>query len=303
VRYSTSTYLTRGPALRDRAVTAARTAAIAVAHAGLQTPPRQSHRGLIDLPIPTSPSLISDPLLRAAAAAAEIEHILARTASEESRGFVSLYELRALALTFEHTAQQAGAALGTPTERTVAAWAQVRQLARQLHDGKRPAIDGAETLLRRAAQLHHDLARHARTRPDTASGPHFTEMLLNMANSAESLTYHVRRMAGRVYARADRFPTLESRVQQHLHREPFIANIDALEILQAAVGSAEFSSRLLAAHSENTLEWEPYPLTNPLTATTTLGPVLSLNRAARRPKLVCRYPRWRRASHSTIHWY
>lgn len=271
VRRSTSTYFAHGPVLQDPAIAAARTAAVAVAHAGLQTPPHEGQNGLIDLPIPTSPSLLSDPLLRAAAAAGEIEHVLARAAFEDSRGFASLYELRALALTFENAVHRAGLALGVASEATAAAWAEVRHLARQLHDGQRPVIDGPEILLRRSAQLHHDLARSTLRPPKPVDQIILTEILQHVANSADRLTHHVRRMAGRAYARADRFPVLESRVHQHLRQEPFIANIDDLQVVHNALRTAEHDTRLLAGPSEISFEDEPYPLTNPLSEITAPG--------------------------------
>jgi hypothetical protein len=269
VRRSTAAFAANGPVLADPTVAAARSAAIDVARAALLSAPSQEHhRGLIDLPIPAKSNLIADPLSRAAAAAAEIDHLLARAVAAENRGFISIYELRAVALTFQHTVQRATAALDKPPERATAAWTNVRGLARLLHDGLRPAIDAPEILLRRAAQLHQDLDRHADSELDTGERLAFAELLLHAANSADSLTHHTYRMAGRVYARADRFPVTESRVQQHLGREPFIADINDLAILRDALRAAEQSTSELAYTLADpvgvNLRIEPYPLTNPL---------------------------------------
>jgi hypothetical protein len=276
VRHSTTAYTANGPALPEPPVTKARTAAIAVARAGLLLPPQELHRGLIDLPIPGQPNLIPDPLLRAAAAAAEIDHLLARAVADEDRGFVSVYELRALALAFQHTVQRTGATLDRPFERAPAAWAKVRGLARLLHDGLQPAIDGPEILIRRAAQLHQDLDQHPDSELDAGDRLVYAELLLHAANSADSLSHHVRRMAGRVYARADRFPVTDSRVQQHLRGEPFVADINDLVVLRDALRAAERSTTELAYALADplgiNLRIEPYPLTNPVTHPSTFLP-------------------------------
>jgi hypothetical protein len=60
-----------------------------------------------------------------------------------------------------------------------------------------------------------------------------------VASSADSLTHHIFRMAGRVYTRADQFPVPESRVQQRLQRQPIIADSQDLAVLQRAVRTAE----------------------------------------------------------------
>ncbi len=267
VRHSTTAYAANGPVLPDRDVARARTAAIAVTRAGLLLP-QELHRGLIDFPIPGPPNLLPDPLSRAAAAAAEIDHVLARAVTEETRRFVSVYELRALALAFQHTVQRTAVALDKPSTRAPAAWAEVRGLARLLHDGLRPASDAPELLVRRAAQLDHDLDRHPDSELDAGARLVFAELLMHAANSADNLTHHIRRMAGRVYAYADRFPVPESRVEQQLRREPFIADANDLAILQQALRAAERSITELAYQLTDpvgiNLRIEPYPLTNPL---------------------------------------
>lgn len=267
VRHSTTAYAATGPTLPDPQIAKARTTAIAIARAGLLLPPPELHRGLIDLPIPGPPHLITDPLLRAVAAAAEIDHLLARAVADEDRGYVSVYEFRALALVFQHTVQRTTATLDQPFERAPAAWAKVRGLTRLLHDGLHPATDAPETLIRRAAQLHQNLDRHPDSNLDAGDRLTYAELLLHAANSADSLTHHTRRMAGRVYARADHFPITESRVQQHLRAEPFIADSNDLAILRDALCAAERSTTQLAHTLTDpigiNLRIEPYPLTNP----------------------------------------
>jgi hypothetical protein len=276
VRHSTTAYAANGPALPDRDVARARTVAITIARAGLLLPPQELHRGLIDLPIPGPPNLLPDPLSRAAAAAAEIDHVLARVVAEETRGFLSIYEFRALALAFQHTAQRTAAVLDQPSARAPAAWGKVRALARLLHDGLRPASDAPEVLVRRAAQLHHDLDRHPDSDLDAGDRLVLAELLMHAANSADSLTHHIRRMAGRVYAYADRFPVPESRVAQHLRRKPFIADTNDLAIVRQALHAAERTTTELAYQLTDpigiNLRTEPYPLTNPVTHPSTVLP-------------------------------
>jgi hypothetical protein len=268
VRHSTTAYAATGPALPDPAVAAARSAAIEVARAGLLSLSQEPRRGLIDLPIPAKSSLLDDPLSRAVAAAAEIDHALARALADETQGFVSIYELRAIALAFQHTSQRTVTALGMPSDHAPAAWAKVRGLARLLHDGFRPAIDAPEILVRRAAQLHQDLDKYPGSELNASDRLVFAELLQHAANSADNLTHHIYRMAGRVYARADHFPVTESRVEQHLRREPFIADINDLAILREALQAAERSTTELACALIDplgvNLRIEPYPLTNPL---------------------------------------
>ncbi len=267
VRHGTTAYALNGPVITEPAIAAARTAAINVARAGLHVPSQAPRRSLLDLPIPVPPHLLPDPLLRAEAAAAEIDHLLARTATDETRESISLYELRAVALAFQHTIQHTASALGEPSQSTAAAWAKVRGLARLLQDGQRPAIGAPETLVRRAAQLHHELDRPSDADLDAGDRLVYAELLLHAANSADSLTYHVHRMAGRVYARADQYPTSESRIEQRLLRQPFIADINDLVVLMRALQTAERSTTvlayMLADPIEVNLRIEPYPLTDP----------------------------------------
>ncbi|MFL6163565.1 MAG: hypothetical protein ACJ74U_15240 [Jatrophihabitantaceae bacterium] len=265
VRHSGSTYTANGPMLPDPAITAARTAAASVARAGLHMPPHQLHRALIDLPIPGRAYPTLQPLSRATAAAAVIDYALARGAADDSTHFVSLYELRALALAFEHTTRQASTALNLPGQAAATAWAKVRQLARLLRDGHQPVIDGPEILLRNAADLHHNLAQHSHQPLDPADQPALTELLLHVANSADSLARHTLRMAGRVYTRADQFPVPESRVQQHLQRQPIIADSQDLAVLRCAVRAAEGATADLINPTVERAGMEiglgPYPLT------------------------------------------
>ncbi len=97
-----------------------------------------------------------------------------------------------------------------------------------------------------------------------------TETLLHVAHSADSLTHHVRRMAGRIYTRADLFPARESRIQQHLQRQTVIADAQDLHILQQALRRAEHATTDLAhstlQDSGPHLGHPPYPLTDPRTA-------------------------------------
>ena len=266
VRRSTTTYQAHGPAIPDPAIAAARTAAIKVARAGLRLPSQRLRRNLVDLPIPSPPRLVADPLQRAVAAAAEIDYLLARAVTDDTRELASLYELRAVARAFEHATQRAAAAVDAPSN-SGAAWSNVRGLARLLHDGQRPAIDAPETLVRRAAELHHALDQHPETDPATGDRLLHAELLWHAANSADSLTHHVHRMAGRVYARADQYPVAESRVDQHLHRRPFIAGTHDLAILERALQTAERSTtglaHLLTDPAGINLPIEPYPLTGP----------------------------------------
>ncbi|HST81407.1 MAG TPA: hypothetical protein VLL08_06685 [Kineosporiaceae bacterium] len=267
VRRSTTTYQVYGPAIPDPAIAAARTAAINVARAGLRLPSQQLRRSLVDLPIPSPPRLVDHPLERAVAAAAEIDYLLARTVTDDTREFASLYELRAIARAFEHTAQRAAAAVGVPSN-SGAAWGNVRVLARLLHDGQRPAIDAPETLVRSAAQLHHALDQHPEAEPAASDRLLYAELLWHVANSADSLTFHVPRMAGRVYARADQYPVPEARVEQHLHRQSFIADITDLAILKYTLRTAERSTATLADLLTDPTGMDPrtapYPLTDAL---------------------------------------
>jgi hypothetical protein len=267
VRHGTASYAANGPALPDLAVAAARSAAIDIARAGLLSPPQTPRRGLIDLPIPARSGQISDPLLRTVAAAGEIDHLLARAVANESYEVISIYELRAVAVTFQHAVQHTAAALDMPSQRASVAWTNVRSLARLLHDGLRPTVDAPEVLVRRAAQLHQDLDKHPVGELDAGQRLVLADLLLHAANSADSLTHHTHRMAKRVYARADHFPVTESRVQQHLRREPFIADVNDLAVLRQALRAAERSTTelayVLAEPVGISLSVDPYPLTDP----------------------------------------
>lgn len=267
VRRSTTTYQAHGPAIPDPAIAAARIAAIKVARAGLRPPSQRLRRNLVDLPIPSPPRLVTDPLQRAVAAAAEIDYLLARAVTDDTRQFVSLYELRAVARAFEHATQRAASAVDAPSD-SGAAWSNVRGLARLLHDGQRPAIDAPETLVRRAAELHHALDQHPETDPATGDRLLHAELLWHAANSADSLTHHIHRMPGRVYTRADQYPVPQSRVEQHLRRRTFVARTNDLAVLKHALQRAEHSTTALAHLHMDPIDsglcTEPSPPTGPL---------------------------------------
>lgn len=277
IRHATSVYYTNGPELADPAIATVRTAAIDIARTGLRTPPRRLHRSLVDVPIPGGFSDLPDPLRQAAVAAAVIDHHLARAATDDAHGPVSLYELRSLALAFEHTVIRAGTAFTTSAHDPATAWSHVRQLARLLHDGQRPASDAPEILVRKAAQLHHDLDRSGATPLDAVDRLVLSEILVHVANSADSLVHHIPHLSGQVYARADQFPTLEARASQQLRHEPFIANVEDLAILQAALRVAERTTLRLAECEGSNLALAPYPLiapapVMPITASPSIGP-------------------------------
>ena len=245
VRTSALTYAVHGPLLGDAHVDAAREAAVAIRHAGRRilagTDPR-----ILELPIPHQTNSPADVLGAAAAVAAELEHVLAASASDHLRPAVSVYELRALAAAFHAVVQLAGTGQHLDPTAAERAWARVRQFARSITDGARPDPDAPEPLLRGAIQLHHHLATAATTsQADPRWALTLREVLTSTASSAASLAVHAYRMAGRVYARADRLPQADSRVTERLRHQPIVLDYHDLQVLADTLRTAEAASTAL----------------------------------------------------------
>jgi hypothetical protein len=260
------TYRIHGPALPDRAITAAHAAGLAILRPGRRYVPGAA-TGVLDLPITPPPAILADPLARAAAAAAAIDRILTLAAIDHTRPPVTVYELRALALAFRTATQLIGTELGTDATRAGQAWEHVRQLARGLRDGAGPAPDGPEPLLRNCAQLHDNL-HHWTQQPDhDPATPTLQEILAHVASNAGNLANQAHRFAGRVYAPAWEFPARESRIGELLRRQAVIIDTEDTVVLTEALQKAETATAQLITAGMS-IGLGEYPMISPERAPT-----------------------------------
>jgi hypothetical protein len=268
-----TSYRVHGPAVLDKAAAVAEQAAVAVLRAGRRYVPGPT-TGVLDLPIASPSHLLPHPLARAAAAAAEIDRILALAAVDHTRPAVTVYELRSLALAFHTTTQLTGPRLGISPASAAQAWDDVRQLARGMDDGAKPAPDGPERIVRSCAELHDNLHRWAQSDlpgPDTS--PTLREILARVASSAGNIAEQAHRLAGRLYNRADAYPPRETRVTEMLHGQAVIVDAEDLTVLVEAIRVAEIASaELITVGAEvgtglgdyPVLSAEPLPVAAPI---------------------------------------
>jgi hypothetical protein len=256
VRRCTTIYAQTGPSLPDRPVQDAHGRAMDILLAGRHLEPHTA-RCILDVPIPSSVPVPHDPLGQAVAAAAHIDHRLARRAALNVPA-VGVYELRAISLAFTAAMDLAHTALPETSPAPASAWRRVHQLARQLVDGAQPPAAGHEPLFRYAIQLHQHTTRlDADALTGQANQLH--AIADHAAATAASLIKHTHDLAGAVYAYAHQFPVPETRVAAHLRRQPFILDQADLAVVGEALQHAAIACGQVAGTGADNWDLGIYP--------------------------------------------